>query len=80
MIDWLVHSQSLIHLSPNQRKTITQMIHELLPVNAPPGIASHPPAKICPMWKLELETQENFLQCHIYDTSWDTIITEVLQD
>jgi hypothetical protein len=76
-IDWHVHGQSLQILPPNQRKTITQMIHGWLPVNAHPGRAQHSTLQHCPTCPEQSETQAHFLQCPQHNTKWEAFIATI---
>jgi hypothetical protein len=81
-IDWLVHGQSLQNLTTNQRKTITQLIHEWLPVNGHPGRALHQSSQHCTTCRSLVETQGHLLTCPNTLEQWNIRfqkITEPLQ-
>jgi hypothetical protein len=77
-IDWTLHHKALNKLPPGNQKTIRQMIHNWLPVNAHKGSA-HAISTLCPRCNIAHETQEHFFECH--DTrskaSWNTTLASV---
>jgi hypothetical protein len=62
-IDWAIHSNSLNNFSQTQRKTLTQAIHEWLPLNGHPSQANTTINQNCPCCKTQPETQETFYNC-----------------
>jgi hypothetical protein len=76
-IDWFIHGHSLKALPPTQRKTITQMIHGWLPVNAHPGRAKHTTLQRCPLCPETSETQAHFLQCPHHDRKWEAFLSSI---
>jgi hypothetical protein len=63
-------------LSTNQRKTITQFIHNWLPVNGHPGRAQIKQNQICPVCNIHQETQTHFMTCDNTRDKWVTILNE----
>jgi hypothetical protein len=62
-IDWTTHSRALQLLQLSHRKTITQFIHQWLPVNGQPGRALHANSQYWPTCRTVTESQSHFLQC-----------------
>jgi hypothetical protein len=78
-IDWMLLGQSLRLLSTNQRKTITQFMHEWLPVRGHPGRADCQSNRTCPSCSATPETQTHFLECINNQDKWNKAITEAIQ-
>jgi hypothetical protein len=60
-IDWTIHGSALQSFATRQRKTLTQLIHNWLPVNGHPGRANLPVNQGCPICKATRESQGHFL-------------------
>jgi hypothetical protein len=75
-IDWMIHKESLTKFPTNQRKTITQLIHEWLPVNGHPGRSMIDTNKLCPHYIIAPETQIHFSQCPTTSTHWHSLVEE----
>jgi hypothetical protein len=77
-INWEIHTKALQSLPSNQRKTITQMIHEWLPVNAHPGRPNQHEAKSYQTCKHGQESQNYFLTCDQHTTPWEQAFNDTL--
>jgi hypothetical protein len=74
MIDWGVHGRALMTLTDRQRKTITQMIHQWMPVNGHPGRALQFLERKCPACRDEDESQAHFMSCPALRGLWHATI------
>jgi hypothetical protein len=61
-IDWTLHNKALNRLATVTQKTIRQLLHNWLPVNAHKGSA-HAISALCPICNTENETQNHFTVC-----------------
>jgi hypothetical protein len=60
-IEWMIQSEALTQLRPNQQKTAILLIHKWLPFNSHPGHQQSPLLQLCPHCKRHIETQTPFL-------------------
>jgi hypothetical protein len=77
-IDWSIHSNALDNLTSCQRKTMTQMIHEWMPVNGHPGQNNHINNQQCPTFKNKRETQEHFFSYQTSAQQWTETLCNAL--
>jgi hypothetical protein len=77
-INWIAHAGALHNLPQNQRKTMTQLIHEWLPVNGHPGRQLNPINKLCPHCKQQIESQEHFFSCNSTSLILDSKLTDII--
>jgi hypothetical protein len=63
-IDWYIKGQALKSLHGRHQKTILQMMHGWLPVNAHPGSGNSDEAQNCPYCQTTPETMSHFLSCN----------------
>jgi hypothetical protein len=71
-IDWMIHAAALQNFTQNRRKTLTQLIHEWLPVKGHPGRHLTNLNRLCPTCKQHLENQEHFLSCELTKNEWES--------
>jgi hypothetical protein len=62
-IHWTAHGKSLTKLPSRMSKTITQMIHQWLPVNASYSINATGTGKLCPFCSTCDEDDRHFMSC-----------------
>jgi hypothetical protein len=66
-IQWHAHERALFILNGRIHKTITQLIHHWLPVNASHSKASINTTRLCPFCTSCDETQQHWLECQHQD-------------
>jgi hypothetical protein len=77
-IDWMIHGNALNSLPTRNRKTVTQLIHDWLPVCGHPGQANQQSNKLCPCCRTDTETQGHFMTCNETSDKWNTLINTIL--
>jgi hypothetical protein len=77
-IDWMIHSQALQNLQPNDRKTCTQFIHGWLPTCGHPGQLKIATSQTCPICKEQIESQAHFLSCPNRAIAWEENLTQAI--
>jgi hypothetical protein len=63
-IDWKPHGDALVRLPTRCQKTITQLIHQWLPVNASHSLQHIGSGRLCPYCQSDQEEQHHLLTCH----------------